>query len=224
MKVFRIGNPALWNTLLLISLFIAIFILPVLPVNMHKALFRAAYSFIYLSAIFSLEKRGKYLLILFVSTIAIEWLSGVLDLYFVAIAAKVVNIVFFLVITGLLINQIATAKKVSTGIILQSVAGYLLLGLAFSIFVLFIMQNDPAAFTVAPGSSAENGKSMEQGIPLYFSFVSLATLGYGDILPLKAYTRSLAIFIAVSGQFYIAVIVALLVGKFSAQQGLFSDD
>ena len=224
MKVFRFGNPALWNTLLLVSLFIAIFILPVLPVNLHRALFRAAYTLIYLFAILSLEKRGKFLLSLFIFTLAIEWLSGVFDLSILAIAAKFVNIVFFLVITGLLISQIASAKKVSAGIILGSVAGYLLLGLAFSIFVMFIMQNDPGAFSSQPGQAVENGKNMQQGVPLYFSFVTLATLGYGDILPLKAYTRSLAEFIAVSGQFYIAVIVALLVGKFSAQQGLFHDE
>jgi Na+/H+-dicarboxylate symporter len=57
---------------------------------------------------------------------------------------------------------------------------------------------------------------------MYYGFITMTTVGYGDILPLKPYTRSLATFIAVAGQFYMAIIVALLVGKFAAQHD-FSD-
>jgi len=58
-------------------------------------------------------------------------------------------------------------------------------------------------------------------VPVYRYIILFynASLGYGDICPLTPLTRSLATFIAVSGQFYIAIIVALLVGKFSAQRG-----
>ena len=138
--------------------------------------------------------------------------------------SKFVNIIFFLVIVGSLISQIAKAKKVSTGVILGSIAGYLLLGLIFSIFIMFIIQKDPSAFSTPQNQAFETEEGNSASVPLYFSFVTLATLGYGDILPLKAYTRSLSTLIAVTGQFYIAVIVALLVGKFSAQQTTFSDE
>ena len=103
-------------------------------------------------------------------------------------------------------------------------AGYLLLGLIFSIFILFIMQSDPGAFSSPPKQAAESEESIGTSVPVYFSFVTLATLGYGDIVPLKPYTRSLATLIAVIGQFYIAIIVALLVGKFSAQNVTFTDE
>ena len=52
----------------------------------------------------------------------------------------------------------------------------------------------------------------------YFTFVTMSTLGYGDVLPGIPLTRSLSIFISITGQIYLAVIIAMLVGKYSAQK------
>jgi voltage-gated potassium channel Kch len=49
---------------------------------------------------------------------------------------------------------------------------------------------------------------------VYFSFVTLATLGYGDIVPLSSLARSIAVTEALIGQFYVAVVVALLIGAY----------
>jgi voltage-gated potassium channel len=224
MKRINFGSTTLWNTLLLVSVVFAVFILPVLPAIWQRTLFRLVYSVIYISAILSLEKRSRYLIILFISTFVTEWISGILNLEILLGIAKFVNILFFLVIVFSLIHQIATARNVSPGVILDSVAGYLLLGLIFSIFVLFIMQRDPAAYSTNLMPDKESEEYINTSVPLYFSFVSLASLGYGDIVPLKPYTRSLATLIVVTGQFYIAIIVALLVGKFSAQKFNSGDD
>ena len=53
---------------------------------------------------------------------------------------------------------------------------------------------------------------------IYFSFVTLTTLGYGDILPLTFSARSLAYFEAIVGQFYLAVLVAGLVGAYLSEK------
>jgi voltage-gated potassium channel len=224
MKRFIYGSTAFWNTVLLFSVVFAVFVLPVMPAVWHKSLFRLIYTFVYFSAILSLEKRGNYLLILFFSTLLTEWISGIFNLEILLILAKAVNIIFFFVIVISLIRQIATARKVSSGVILGSVTGYLLLGLIFSIFVIFIMQKDPGAISSPPKQTVETEESVNASVPLYFSLVTLATLGYGDIVPLKPYTRSLATLIAVTGQFYIAIIVALLVGKFSSQRAHSGDE
>jgi voltage-gated potassium channel len=224
MKLDNYGSTALWSTILLFSVIVAVFFLPVLPVVWHRSLFRIVYTTIYFSAILSLEKRNNYLLVLFFSTLLIEWLSGILNLAVLLGLAKFVNILFFFVIVVFLIRQIATARKVSAGVILDSVAGYLLLGLLFSILIIFITQHDPSAFSSSQDLAQESEAGLSTSKPLYFSIVTLATVGYGDIVPLKPYTRSLATFIAVTGQFYIAIIVALLVGKFSSQKVTYSDE
>jgi hypothetical protein len=208
---------AIWSTVLLVSLIFTIFILPVLSPALQKILLRMLYSIIYLSAILCLDKRNKPLLVLFFSTLVTEWISGLLGLPALLLVAKLVNVIFFIVIVISLIRQIATAKDVSLGVILDSVSGYLLLGLIYSIAILVITQSDPGAYSVPMNPNADSGGNMNISAPIYFSFVTLATLGYGDIVPQEPYTRSLATFIAVSGQFYIAIIVALLVGKFSVQ-------
>ena len=218
MNRINFGTTALWNTILVISVMFAAFALPVMPVVWHRVSFRAVYSIIYIAAIFSLEKRSNYLLVLFVSTLLLEWLSGMLSLEVILVVSKGVNILFFLVIVFSLIRQIATSRDVTAVVILSSVAGYLLLGIIYSIFIAFIGQHDPGAFTLNSMDASDTDTGINTSVPLYFSFVTMASLGYGDIVPLKPYTRSLATLIAVSGQFYIAIIVALLVGKFSSRQ------
>lgn len=224
MKRINYGSTALWNTVLLFTVIFAVFVLPVLPSLWHRSFIRIAYTIIYFSAILSLENRKYPLIALLLSTFLIEWISSLLDLPLLLVVAKFVNILFFFVIVVSLIRQIAMARKVSAGVILGSLTGYLLLGLIFSIFIIFIMQRDPGAFSSPQKQAVETEESINTSVPLYFSFVTLATLGYGDIIPLKPYSRSLATLIAVMGQFYIAIIVALLVGKFSAQNVTFSDE
>jgi len=67
-----------------------------------------------------------------------------------------------------------------------------------------------------PGSYAESGASTPASFPLstaiYFSFVTLATLGYGDVVPKTEVARGLAMLEAVGGQLYVAVTIARLVG------------
>lgn len=171
----------------------------------------------YISALFTLEKRKHYVFFLFLITIALEWVSALFNLPLLSIISKATNIVFFIVVVGSLINEVASARDVTIKVILGAISGYLLLGIIYSIFVMIIVQNDPEAFSGFKDGLTESGKIADTSVPLYFSYVTLASLGYGDILPLKPLSRSLATFITVSGQIYIATIIALLVGKYSSK-------
>lgn len=212
MKTFNFNNTSLWNSALAVSVVFSVFIIPVFPESLQRLLFRISYSMIYLSALFVLESRSKKLLTLFFSTFLVEWISAIFDFKLIHDFSKGLNILFFIVIIISLIWQIAKSEKVTASVILSSVTGYLLLGLMYSIFVSFIIVSDSGAYS----NTGESGAPLSgTSTPLYYTFVTIASLGYGDICPLKPYTRSLATLIAVSGQFYMAVIVALLVGKFS---------
>ena len=82
---------------------------------------------------------------------------------------------------------------------------YLLLGLIWSVMYATLGAHLPGAFTGSPGAAA--------GLSgwVYFSFVTLTTVGYGDITPVATEARSLAIMEALVGQLYPAVIIARLV-------------
>jgi hypothetical protein len=81
--------------------------------------------------------------------------------------------------------------------------------------------------SAVPGSWWEQGKPLPDGLSMpdgiYFSFVTLATLGYGDIVPVSPMARGFAVFEAIAGQFYLAVLVGRLVGlrtaRMQAQDG-----
>ena len=206
-----------WNSFLFISVLFSVFILPLLTVTWHQGLFRIVYSCIYFAAFFTLQKRSKYLITLFVVTLILEWISNFFDLTALILISKSVNVLFFLVIVGSMIKQIATAHHVTANVILGSITGYLLLGMIFSIFISVILTSDPTAYNINFSDASLSEERIKISIPMYYGFITMTTVGYGDILPLKPYTRSLATFIAVTGQFYIAIIVALLVGKFTSQ-------
>ncbi len=217
MKKINLLPTSIWSTILVISVFFSVFILPVMPVEWHRWLFRGAYSIIYISAIFSLEKRSKNLLILFAVNFSIEWISGILNLDLLNDISRSVDVVFFTVIIIMLIKQIATSSNVTPRVILDSITGYLLLGLIYSIFVTLIIKNIPDSYSNIQVDQVNSAMQVNVSAPLYYSFVTIASLGYGDICPIKPLSRSLATIITVSGQFYMATIVALLVGKFSSK-------
>ena len=213
---FKANIP--WNTILVISVIFVAFILPVLPQSCHEFVFRIVYSIIYFAAIFSLEKRNNYQFSLFGATIFTEWFSILLHLPVLLYLSKGLNVIFFLIIVISLVRQIAIAKQVTSKIIFESIAVYLLVGLIYSIFIGLIFQYDPTAFSGLPLNTYHSSQGINISSSLYYVYVTLASLGYGDIVPLKPYTRSFATFIAISGQFYTTIIVAMLVGKYASQR------
>jgi hypothetical protein len=98
--------------------------------------------------------------------------------------------------------------------IFATVAAYLLVGVLFGQAYALAIELDPSSFNLA----ADLTSYERQGSLLYFSFVTLATLGYGDMLPLHSAVRTIAVVEAVVGQFYVAVIVAVFVGMFVSQR------
>jgi hypothetical protein len=108
--------------------------------------------------------------------------------------------------------------KLSLDSVFAAVCGYLLLGVAWAILYSAIDLGRADAFHMSEELLA-GATSPERRMSLfvYFSFVTLATLGYGDISPVALSARTLAWIEAVFGQFYIAVLVAGLVGALTAR-------
>jgi uncharacterized membrane protein len=76
---------------------------------------------------------------------------------------------------------------------------------------------DPGSFVLPAGVDGRTADALQSDMT-YFSLVTLATVGYGDILPATHTARMVAMFQAVVGQFYLAVVVALFVGTYAAQR------
>ena len=111
----------------------------------------------------------------------------------------------------MLILRIAKSRNVRMLEFVESVNIYLLLGIAASVLFKSVYAFNHQAYNTPPGGM----DSMSDFI--YFAFVTMTTLGYGDISPAGPLARSLAVFFSVTGQLYLTMIIAMLVGKYLAE-------
>ena len=119
------------------------------------------------------------------------------------------SIVFHVHILVVALRSVYREPKITADGVFAAMCGYVLLGVAFG-HVYSIVE------VVAPGSFKMDDsltRGDEHLALTYFSFITLATVGYGDVLPASRTARSLAVVEALLGQCYIAVLVADLIGK-----------
>lgn len=115
---------------------------------------------------------------------------------------------FFLWMTWLVAQQVLFTGSITSNDIVGAICIYILLGLIWAMLYLFIAQAVPDSFNgLSQASWLEN---FSAGV--YFSFVTITTLGYGDISPILPLARSLVVMEAIVGVFYMAILVASLIG------------
>jgi hypothetical protein len=120
-----------------------------------------------------------------------------------------------------LLQFIFRAPRVNSEVLCAGISGYLLLGIIWmSAYRLTSLMNpvDPAhpgAFAFTVGMTAPH--SLSQFEAYYFSFITLSTVGYGDITPLTNGARTLAMMEAMTGTIYMAVLISRLVALYTSQ-------
>ncbi len=204
------------NYTLLMFLLIHFFIIPFFPFEWHKHMFSIVITLIYLNSVVLIHEYRKSLLTYVIILILLDLLFTVLDLEILALISTFLNIVLFVFIVIQFLIIIARSKKANITIILDAVNGYLLLGILSSLMINVVMNLNPDAFAFNEAGIIGGGFSRNSEFQ-YYGLVTLTTLGYGEILPISPSARSIASFIAVAGQLYVAIIIALLVGKFAGQ-------
>ena len=123
------------------------------------------------------------------------------------------TVFFGLTVVGLF-PYLKNARSVTDAHLYTAVSIYLLLGMQW--FTLY-----SAMDVFYPGSILHNGATVTDRSSelLYFSLVTLSTIGYGDVVPLSGEVRMLAALEGVTGVLYIAITVALLVSAYKQQNG-----
>ncbi|WPB86839.1 potassium channel family protein [Sediminicoccus rosea] len=111
------------------------------------------------------------------------------------------------VLIAAILVQVFAAGRVTTRRIEGAIAAYLLVGIVFACLYDLVSALDPGAFQYN-GVAPEPGRVAGH---LFFSFVTLTTTGYGDVVPVHPLARALAILEALIGQLYIAILLARLV-------------
>lgn len=116
--------------------------------------------------------------------------------------------VFYVLITFELITQVWNAKHVSNNVMVGLMSGYICLGLVGLFVFLSIEFYLPGSFRGLDPSIPPNDQL------LYLSFITLLTVGYGDIVPTTDVAHRASILIGLFGQFYLVIIMAVVLEKF----------
>lgn len=119
----------------------------------------------------------------------------------------IITVFFYTVI--LLLLQITKERKVSTVLIIDAISGFLLLG------VVLVLLNELAFIfdAHALGETVGNLANVT-----YYSFSTLTTIGYGDISPTSDFAKAVSVFGGIVGQLYLTIVIAFIVGKFTASK------
>jgi Ion channel len=175
-------------------------------------------SLLLMSVLYVFPRRREFTIacVLAVPTLTGRWL--VLSFHHSALLVIVVVVcwICFLALTDLVIlRQVLTATRVTNDTISGAICGYLLLGLIFAFLYTLVGLAYPGSFIVDGRVVQPELRRLfyqhEVSSLIYYSFVTLATLGYGDIAPLTAPARMTAVIEAIAGQFYVAILIARLV-------------
>jgi len=163
--------------------------------------------------IWSLRGGGRFFtlgMIFVVGGLVLNFLAVQTDSVFYQHTSLLSMIGFLLVAISFTLRQVVFGTDMSANRLLGVVCVYLLLGVIWALSYSMIELAIPGSFSGFEAWS-DGGWDSEW---LYFSFVTMTTLGYGDLLPISATARALAYLQAVFGQFYIAVLVAGLVSAY----------
>ena len=123
----------------------------------------------------------------------------------------VLALLFMAFILSHLIRFILASPRVNSEVLCAGLAMYLLLGMAWSFAYVLAGHVSPGAFALPAGNQMQGFTS------LYFSFITLSTVGYGDITPVSNVARMLAAAEAITGTLFVAVFIARLVALYSTE-------
>jgi len=154
---------------------------------------------------------GKNLLFLLVASITfiIQWINLVKgETLAVHLIMLIISIIFWGWVTISVLRQISKENEVSIQVIYGAISGYILIGLMGAMVAAMIELVIPGSYNFSVIIEYDYSDFF------YFSFVTLTTLGYGDITPVNRPAETLSIVLSLAGQLYMTILIAILIGKF----------
>jgi voltage-gated potassium channel len=150
-----------------------------------------------------------------VSAIALRMVVALAPSPSLYLADSFLWLLLFAFITWNELRAVLKERQITQEVISMAISVYLLFGLTFGLFYIFLDDLQPNAFSFGSGAAL----TAEQVIPvlIYFSLTTLSTIGFGDITPLTLQARYAAVAEGITGQFYLAILVARLVGMQMSQ-------
>lgn len=200
MQLFVFSIAALLAQAVFYGSNIAVFIISLLYLNVMYAALTTT----------NADKKVIYLLFIIWVLIFVErhFLTNIHWLVFVL--SEVLGMILLMISIIYIFRYVLFSKKITTDILFASMVNYLLMAMLFARIYAVIDFVSPHSFSYSDKLLSTDGALLNTHFS-YFSLVTIATLGYGDIVPLHPFAQMVAAVEAVVGQFYVAMVVAWLV-------------
>lgn len=152
-------------------------------------------------------------LVLIAPALAAKWFSHFRPELVPPAAYLVPAMLFFVLIIASLLRYVLTSAVVTAEVICAAIAAYLMIGILWMSVYTLLDQYLPGSFSF--NGTPDMRHSMKGFTALYFSFITLSTVGYGDFAPVSPLARMFAMMEATVGLFYITVLLARLVALYT---------
>jgi hypothetical protein len=202
--------------ILLLCIVALVFLEPLVPdVKLSNYLFLVLISLILITGVYAVRGKGKHLvpaIVLLIPTLVVFWFQIPVDNEYYILFARTSPVLLFGYISVLIFADVMSARKVNSDVVAGGVSVYLLIGLIFSLLYHAHFILVPSAFSIAGHLDPPHGHGSNYlYIFNYFSYVTMTTLGYGDITPVSLEARTLVQIETLMGQLYVAIFIARLV-------------
>ncbi len=179
--------------------------------------FRMFAVLVFCAALYAVLGRGRVTLVAFllgIPAIVVHIANAAGYLPRLQLATVALGVLYLAFVTCIFIWAVISAPSVTGDTLAGAVAAYLLIGITYGLAYGLLARVNPDSFrdTVRPDMVLQPGEF------IFFSFVTLTTVGYGDIVPWSAHARSLVILESVTGIMYPAVLIGRLIGLHSSRR------
>jgi voltage-gated potassium channel len=151
---------------------------------------------------------------LVVPAIGVNWAHHIWPDRHLVEAGMAFRLIFLVFVIANLLGFILRAPRVNSEVLCAGIASYLLLGVIWAIAYRLLAALNPEAFAFSVPPAASH--TMTRFNAIYFSYITLTTVGYGDITPVSNVARMLALTEAMSGTLFVGMLIARLVSLYSA--------
>jgi voltage-gated potassium channel len=208
------GTSSIW---LLLSLVLSVLVLPLLEgLHAGRLLLLAGFACVFIFGAMSTRSEARLIAwALLVVALPVALATLFTDNKPLFVAHLLLGSAFFWFVGGAVVSRVIRSNAVSFDSIFGAISAYLLFGLAWGLSYWAIYAVAPESFIFPDHNASLDGTEParigEFSQFIYYSFVTMSTLGYGDITPVGRISRTLTWVQAVTGLFYVAVVIAWLV-------------
>jgi hypothetical protein len=217
MKSLRLSRFRRFTTVQLLIVLALFFISAPFVEEIEGVILSILFSLVLLAAVLAVSERKRVLVIalaLAIPAIAGRWINHFRPHVIHPAVFLVCGLVLIAFVVSQLLLFILRAPSVTLEVLCASISAYLLLGLTWTMaYQLVDLLTPGGAFSFNTNTGTH---SMNAFNGFYFSFITLSTVGYGDITPVSRIARMLAAMEAITGLLFVAVLIARLVAIYSS--------